>query len=558
MVDRNETIRLLKSVHNGYYDYIIDADIVRSHDRITIICPKHGEFQQEYRHHLKGAGCKKCANIEKNSKRTLTTEQFIERSKKVHGDKYDYAKTKYVNSNTKVVITCPKHGDFLMYPFKHMNGSGCPSCRRKYANNDEFVDACKEIHGNNLTFEKVSYRSTNDKVIVTCPKHGDFEKYPYQLINRKEGCPYCSKEIDVLNKTYTTADFINAYKGRFGDDIYDFSKACYINSNEKIEVICHETSKNGIEHGSFLIRPSNLMQGYGCPKCANEKHSSSAESEIYDFITKEIGLIAVQCDKTKIGDELDIFIPDKNVAIEFDGLYWHSESKGKSKNYHLNKTEKCEEHGIRLIHIFEDEWQFKKEIAKSRLLSILGQNKYKIYARDCVIKPINSKISSDFINRNHLQGNVNAKYRYGLYHNGELVSVMTFCGLRKNLGNKSADDEYELLRFCNKLNTSVIGGASKLLKCFIKEMKPKRIISYADKRWSNGDLYHKLGFTHIRDSKPNYFYVVNKRRENRFKYRKSELVKQGFDKDKSEHEIMRERGIPRIYDCGNMVFELKF
>lgn len=89
-------------------------------------------------------------------------------------------------------------------------------------------------------------------------------------------------------------------------------------------------------------------------------------------------------------------------------------------------------------------------------------------------------------------------------------------------------------------------------------MKPKRIISYADKRWSNGDLYRKLGFTYIRDSKPNYFYVVNKRRENRFKYRKSELVKQGFDKDKSEHEIMAERKIPRIYDCGNMVFELRF
>ena len=131
---------------------------------------------------------------------------------------------------------------------------------------------------------------------------------------------------------------------------------------------------------------------------------------------------------------------------------------------------------------------------------------------------------------------------------------MTFGGLRKNLGSTYEEGKYELLRFCNKLNTSVIGGASKLLKYFEKTYKPKEIISYADRRWSEGNLYHKLGFDFVHYSEPNYFYVNKLKRENRFKYRKSELVKQGFDENKTEKQIMEERGYSRIYDCGTIKF----
>ena len=135
---------------------------------------------------------------------------------------------------------------------------------------------------------------------------------------------------------------------------------------------------------------------------------------------------------------------------------------------------------------------------------------------------------------------------------------MTFCKLRKNLGNrKGKPGYYELLRFCTKRGVSVIGGASKLLKYFIKTVNPHHIVSYADRRWSEGDMYKKIGFKWIRNTKPNYYYIVDKKRENRFKYRKSELIKQGFDRNRTEHEIMLERKIYRIYDCGTMVFEMK-
>ena len=133
---------------------------------------------------------------------------------------------------------------------------------------------------------------------------------------------------------------------------------------------------------------------------------------------------------------------------------------------------------------------------------------------------------------------------------------MTFSKLRKNLNGNNEENAYELLRFSNKLNTIVVGGASRLLNYFIKNVQPKKIISYADKRWSNGSLYKKLGFEHIRDSKPNYYYIVNDKRENRFNYRKDVLVKEGYDNSKTEHQIMKERKIYRIYDCGCMVYEM--
>ena len=164
-----------------------------------------------------------------------------------------------------------------------------------------------------------------------------------------------------------------------------------------------------------------------------------------------------------------------------------------------------------------------------------------------------------FLDKNHIQGRCKAKYHYGLFYNDELVSLMSFGHTkRQRKYNKDYNNTYELLRFCNKLNTNVIGGANKLLKHFINNIKPNEIIAYADKRWFVGKLYETLGFVHTHDSRPNYFYIFAQKRENRFKYRKGQLIKQGFDKDKTEHEIMLERGIYRIYDCGTMVYKWKF
>jgi hypothetical protein len=185
----------------------------------------------------------------------------------------------------------------------------------------------------------------------------------------------------------------------------------------------------------------------------------------------------------------------------------------------------------------------------------IGVTENKIYARKTIIKELKNNEIIKFLNENHLQGFVNGNVNLGLFFNEELVSIMTFGKKRLSLGYKNnIKGEYELLRFCNKINTNVIGGASKLFNYFIKNFDFKNIISYADRSWSIGNIYKLLGFNLIGKTEPNYFYIIDDHRENRFKYRKDKLIIQGFDSTKSEHEIMIERGYFRIYNSGNLKF----
>jgi len=255
------------------------------------------------------------------------------------------------------------------------------------------------------------------------------------------------------------------------------------------------------------------------------------------------------------GKEIDIYLPDLKIGFEYNGLYWHSEMF-LNKNYHINKTKLCLDNGIRLIHIFEDDFIHKLPIITSIIKNILNESK-KIYARKTDIKRITDKtIVKEFLNKNHLQGFVNTNINYGLYYNNELVSLMTFMKSRKVIsGNNGL--EYELVRYCNKIDHSIVGGASKLFKKFIKEYSPSSILSYCDISWANGKLYENLGFTFGGLSKPNYYYVINGKKENRINFQKHKLIKKGYDPNKSESQIMMDLGYYRIFNCGNHKYQLK-
>lgn len=244
--------------------------------------------------------------------------------------------------------------------------------------------------------------------------------------------------------------------------------------------------------------------------------------------------------------ELDIYLPDIKLAIEYNGSYWHSD---KNKNYHLNKTELCNEKGIQLFHIFDFD---NLDIWKSMISNKLGLNT-KIYARKCIIKELEYKEVKDFLNINHLQGTCNSKINLGLFYNDELVEVMTF---GKPRFNKNYD--YELLRLCTKKYYSVIGGASKLFNYFLKNYKGS-IISYANRRFSNGNIYRQLGFTELKKTEPNYWYADGKNVYSRYKCQKHKLPKllKTFKQELSEFENMTLNGYLRIYDCGNIVFSRK-
>jgi hypothetical protein len=478
-----------------------------------------------------------------NKKRT--TEEFIKLAKLKHGDKYDYSLSLYTNKENKVRIICPIHGEFQQAAKSHLKGLGCKFCNENIkSTNENFIKKSKIIHGNKYDYSLINYKNVREKVDIICPIHGVFKIRPTNHLSGR-GCRKCGNEINFNKKRKTKEVFINEVIKVHGNK-YDYSLVDYLNADTKIKIICPQ-------HGVFEQIPNDHRIGKGCPSCVN--HISKPEQEISLFLNN----LNISLEKTKRNIippyELDIFIPEKKIAIEFNGLRWHS-SEFTEKNYHATKTKLCEENNIQLIHIFEDEWNFKKNIVKSRLKNILNFTEDKIYARKCVIKEVNNKDSKIFLENNHLQGNINSSIKIGLYYKNELVALMTFGKYRKIYNSNSIEDEYELYRFCNKLNTIVIGGANKLLNYFIEKYNPKKIMTYADKRWSKGDLYEKLGFEYIGDTKPNYFYVLNNERKNRFSFRKDVLVKQGFNKNESESSIMSKRNIYKIYDCGNKKYIL--
>lgn len=284
-------------------------------------------------------------------------------------------------------------------------------------------------------------------------------------------------------------------------------------------------------------------------KTYNSKYEAELHEwlkEIYqgEILDNKYGIIK---DDTK--KQLDFYIPEKNLAIEFNGDFWHSVNTGRDPNYHLNKTKLCQEKGIQLIHIFEYEWNSKKDILKSIISSALGIYKSRIYARDCEVKEVSSKEAKKFLEENHLQEFVASKYRIGLYFKNQLVQLLCFGNSRFKKG------EIELLRMCTKLNTQVIGGFSKLLR----HRPYNNFISYVDLSKFSANGYLKNGFKTIGQSGPNYKYLQGENILNRFNTQKHKLQKllgDNFDNSKTESQNMQDAGWYKVYDCGNL--KLKF
>ena len=533
------------------YDFS-KVNYINNNTKITITCPEHGDFSATPKVFLKSTvGCPECFKETKMNK-----DNFINFFIKKHGYRFDYSKSLYKKSNENITIICPEHGEFKTTPTNHLQtkSGGCPLCNPNYKpTTDEWIKIAKNINGNKYDYSKVIYENAHNPVTLICPEHGEFEITPHSHL-RGCGCNICAIEKRADDATSTLDEFIKKAKEIHGDK-YDYSKSVYVKSNIPLIITCPK-------HGDFSLQPNrHISSQNGCPKCSHV--ISRSETEIVNYIKEIVNddCEIITNDRTVLkGKELDIYIPSKKIAIEFNGLYWHSEKKICNKISHVEKTNICADLGIRLIHIFEDEWIYQQDLCKSRLKNILGYNikENKIYARKCIVKQLPHKDISQFLKENHMQGDLKSKYNYGLYYNDELVSVMTFGKLRKNLGSKHKENVYEMLRFCNKLNYNVIGAASKLQKAFINDYKPIEIISYADRRWSNGNLYEKLGYTFIKNTQPNYFYVIKNKRHNRFAFRKDVLIsKYGCPKEMTEKEFCEKQGWYRIYDCGSKLFSYK-
>jgi hypothetical protein len=298
---------------------------------------------------------------------------------------------------------------------------------------------------------------------------------------------------------------------------------------------------------STVYVPNNVF----CELCHPDK-KKSGEKSLLDFLNSELnGKVVSRHNRTILdGKELDFYIPDLNVAIEYNGLYWHKESTRVSKNYHLDKTKSCEEKGIKLIHVFENEWMQKQSIVKSILRQMLGGHVTKIHGRECDIKKVDTTTKRDFLNSCHIQGDDKCSVAYGLFYKNHLVSLMTFCKSRFDKKH-----EWEISRFCNALNTKIHGGASKLFNIFLQDYAPKSIVSYSDRRYFSGDVYKKLGMTFEGYTPQGYHYISPdyKALFSRQMFQKSKLSErlEKFDPAMSEWENMKNNGFDRIWDCGH-------
>ncbi len=542
-------------IHKGKYEYSYESDKLNTDSQVSIKCNFCGyTFMQRVAAHLSGQGCPECA---KKARGFISKEQAEQRLLEACGDRYEYDFTDYIKASSNIKVRCVKHNKVFYKDYYNLikNKHSCPICKkegykefRKILPQKEVIKSFVKKHGDLYDYSKVDYKGGTQRVTVTCKVHGDFNITP-TLHKGGQGCPKCAGLI------IDTENFINKAKEVHGDQ-FDYTEASYEGSHIKTPVTC-----TSCEH-TYEVAPYSHLTGVGCPKCS-AKMVSKRELEIGNYIESLSDTTLLRNVRGIIGrKELDVYLPEYNLAIEYNGVYWHS-SNSKDKDVetskkHIHKTEACEALGIQLLHISESEWvdPVKQSIWKSLIKNKLGKSE-RVYARKCTIQEVDNVEARKFCQENHLQGNAHSSTQLGLYFNEQLLMLTTFSKSR------FSEEDYELLRMCTLKGFTVVGGASKLIKAFKRSKEANTtLVSYANRRWSIGNVYQSTGFTFKHYSKPCYFYYLgratNKELYHRSKFQKHKLSKllDIFDSSLSEVDNMYANGYRRIWDSGNIVYTL--
>lgn len=486
--------------------------------RKEIIIKKDNETWYEYAHSLVQRYPKGYMNyIQKQIPELL--EKFIDLPYKKLGERfYNWL---YPNSfkTCKKCNTCTKFKQFSHGYYEYCSYS----CRAKD----------KESNLNGLTQQAVDKRKQWRKNLTKIEKNKIYQKVKKTRIDL-----YGVDSLKNLNKL-SQKTFAELRPQQLNDKSW-LHEQYVVNKKSKVQI--------AKELQTTFDVVSNACNRFNFPKLNNKSKTSSEENEISSFL-KQLS-INIDIGRRDIIHpyELDIFVPDHNIAIEYCGLYWHSTANKRiTSGYHNKKRLLCNNKGIKLITIFEDEWIIKKDIVKSRLLHLFNKNYKKIYARKCNIVSVDNIAERNFLNKTHIQGYKTSLYNYGLEYNNNIVAIMSF---GKSRYDKKID--YEMLRYSTDLNVSVVGGASRLLKHFVKTINPKTIVSYSDNRWGAGGVYATLNFTFVQETRVSYWYFKpgKYQRIHRSAFMKHKIVKNGGDPLLTETENMKKLGYLKIYDCG--------
>lgn len=456
--------------------------------------------------------------------------------------------------HTKISLICDIHGRYRQVANYVLNGGQCQKCYHENKGGtvgvDEWRTRSKLAHNGKYDYTSVDFKALGSDVTLNCPVHGVFTQNA-GVHMRGHGCKKCGNVSISERLLLTTEEFITRSSLRH-NNIYDYSKTVYKSSRELVTITCKK-------HGDFdQVAYYHLNGGNGCPKCGMEQSTfkSAAEYEIIDFL-KSHGVQNIEHSWHGLGFELDIYLPDYRLAIEYNGIYWHSSGskdtdERKSKS-HLEKTTKCEKNGITLLHVLDAEWNdpVQCEIWKSTILHKMGKSARRIYARKCGVVIVPHKTATAFFQNNHLQGSAASMLNIGLMHCGELVSVASFSKARFS---KDKTD-FEIIRFASLTNTAVVGGFQKIIAEF-ERTHTGSLISYANRRWSQGNVYNKSGFVAESVSGPCYYYTDCKKLWHRSIFQKHKLADklEQYDANKTEVENMYENKYRRIWDCGHIKF----
>lgn len=426
-----------------------------------------------------------------------------------------------------------------------------------YSNREKAISTITEKYGveNVMQVTEVCARNHHDRDYVSAATKGQqtkLERYSDATFNNREkaestnltkyGVPNvmhspATKEKVASNLSAT----LNAKYTDIFQERYDITFVDPYKHQQQIAVLCN---KCNLTFDSFFV--NGLMKK--CPTCF-PKWVSKDEHELREFLVA-LGVTFESNDRTLIAPyELDIVVPDCNVAFEYNGLFWHTEDTHPDRNYHYQKTAMCAAHNVKLVQIFSHHWYLRQDIVKSRIRQTLGLTETRIYARQCHVSEITTAVARTFLDKAHLDGYTGARVKLGLYCNDVLVSVMTF-------GNNRFDSSgWEVIRFASLLNCTIVGAAGKLFKHFTNHYSPAKVTSFSDNTWGYTEFYSKLGFTLESRGKAGYSYVDRFRDVhtviNRMQVQKHKLVKQGYDSDLTEVQIMKVRGFTRLWDCGH-------
>lgn len=547
-----EIIEAFREAHGNYYDYRY-VEYKDAHTPVRIICPKHGEFLQSPHHHKRGRGCPKCG-AERGAAKTKgqprkTTKQFIEDAKAVHGNRYDYSKTVYTGVFNPVTITCPKHGDFSMLATEHLKGRGCRHCG--YENRRRGVDSARAVPQEEFLIrlqkrfgakiECLHYNGISNNGEFICHKHNKiFTITPKQLL-KKQGCPICSSEYrseQFSKRRFITAEQFLTRAREVHGNTYEYDLQTYDSMTAKVRIKCKK-------HGWFWQSAHNHLRGSGCRACVSTV--SRTEKELLEQY-KEYNPIP---NYRGFGFEIDIWLPEHRVGIEYHGTIWHSTRFKKNYLIHATKADMADEHGIRLFQIFDFELNEKRHIIEGLINGALGKNIRLPAARHWTLVDRKTAASQQFLRDNHIQGNRGTHHFY-LERNGIIGAVLT-ASRRKG--------EWYIERFAVLAGHYLPGAFERLLTAFIRQHKPTRITSFVDRRLFTGKRLESIGFKLESITPPNYWYVDSQGNilGTRMKFQKHMLPKflgSNFDPRKTELENMHSAGYYRVYDAGHRKYIL--